>query len=213
MMAHCSTSVLSCSGPGRQRLGIIVPRSRIRASIHQVDPENTAIRRSIAMRRRVYHVEGPNPWWHVDTHLKLVRWKFVFHDSMMSTREPYSIWIVQIIFVLPRHSLVSIVQSITMGCHSRFVQIVKERMWKCGGLWWSNMNQPQLLPLGHLPTMNAMSVCSVTYIGVLLVSFVTYSTDWYLKTRLTQNETDIYCLHCVFSTHKCSLNSFCRYME
>ena len=27
---------------------------------HGVDPENTAVRRSIAIRRRVYHVEGPD---------------------------------------------------------------------------------------------------------------------------------------------------------
>ena len=38
--------------------GIIVQRARLRGSIHRVDPENTAIRRSIAIRRRVYHVDG-----------------------------------------------------------------------------------------------------------------------------------------------------------
>ena len=48
------------------RLGIIVPRSRLRASIHRVDPENTAARRSITIRRRVYHAEGPNSIWHID---------------------------------------------------------------------------------------------------------------------------------------------------
>ena len=42
------------------RLGIIVPRTRLRASIHQVNPENTAARRSITIKRRVYHAEGPN---------------------------------------------------------------------------------------------------------------------------------------------------------
>ena len=31
--------------------GILVQRARLRASIHRVDPENTALRRSIAIRR------------------------------------------------------------------------------------------------------------------------------------------------------------------
>ena len=34
--------------------GLLVPRSRLRASIHRVDPENTAAR-----RRRVYFADGP----------------------------------------------------------------------------------------------------------------------------------------------------------
>ncbi len=37
------------------RSSVRVPRSRLRASIHRVDPINTAIRRSIAIRRRRYH--------------------------------------------------------------------------------------------------------------------------------------------------------------
>ena len=48
------------------RLGIVVPRTRLRGSIHRVDPENTAARRSITVRRRAYHAEGPNSVWHVD---------------------------------------------------------------------------------------------------------------------------------------------------
>ena len=64
------------------RCGIIVPRARLQASIHRVDPENTALRRSIAIRRRVYHVEGPNALWHIDTHHKLIRWKLVTHGSI-----------------------------------------------------------------------------------------------------------------------------------
>ena len=38
---------------------ITVPRSRVRAAIHRVDPVNTAMRRSLAIRRRVYHSAGP----------------------------------------------------------------------------------------------------------------------------------------------------------
>ena len=64
------------------RRGIIIPRTRLRASIHRVDPENTAIRRSLAIRRRVYNVEGPNSLWHIDSHHKLIRWKFVTHGGI-----------------------------------------------------------------------------------------------------------------------------------
>ena len=62
--------------------GIIVQRARLRGSIHRIDPENTAIRRSIAIRRQVYHVAGPNYLWHLDGHHKLIRWKFVTHGGI-----------------------------------------------------------------------------------------------------------------------------------
>ena len=63
-------------------IGIIVPRATLRASIHQVDPFNTAVRRSITVRRRVYHVEGPNSLWHIDGHHKLIKWRFVVHGGI-----------------------------------------------------------------------------------------------------------------------------------
>ena len=44
---------------------VFVPRSRIRASIHRVDPVNTALRRRVTIRRRVYYAEGPNSVWHI----------------------------------------------------------------------------------------------------------------------------------------------------
>ena len=59
--------------------GIIVPRARMRASIHRIDPIGTAIRRSVTVRRRVYSVEGPNALWHVDGNHKLIKWRFVIH--------------------------------------------------------------------------------------------------------------------------------------
>lgn len=61
---------------------IIIPRARVRSSIHRVDPENTAIRRSVALRRRVYHVNGPNCLWHIDGHHKLIRWRLVVHGGI-----------------------------------------------------------------------------------------------------------------------------------
>ena len=42
------------------QFGVTVPRARLRASIHRVDPINTRARRSITTRRRVYRSEGPN---------------------------------------------------------------------------------------------------------------------------------------------------------
>ena len=59
-----------------------MPRARLRGSIHRVDPINTALRRSVALRRRVYHYEGPNAVWHVDGNHKLVRWRFVIHGGI-----------------------------------------------------------------------------------------------------------------------------------
>lgn len=64
------------------RRGVILQRARIRASIHRIDPINTAIRRSVALRRRVYHVDGPNSVWHIDGHHKLIRWRFVTHGGI-----------------------------------------------------------------------------------------------------------------------------------
>ena len=64
------------------RLGVVLPRARVRASIHRCDPVNTALRRSITIRRRVYHVNGPNSLWHIDGHHKLIKWRFVLHGGI-----------------------------------------------------------------------------------------------------------------------------------
>lgn len=64
------------------RLGIVIPRARMRASIHRVDPINTALRRSFAVRRRRYHASGPNSVWHVDGNHKLIRWKMILHGGI-----------------------------------------------------------------------------------------------------------------------------------
>ena len=64
------------------RLGVYLPRARIRASIHRVDPVNTALRRSVAIRRRVYYVSGPNSLWHIDGHHKLIKWRMIVHGGI-----------------------------------------------------------------------------------------------------------------------------------
>ena len=64
------------------RLGINVPRSRVRSSIHRVDPVNVILRRNSVIRRRVYHSDGPNCVWHLDGHHKMVRWRLVIHGGI-----------------------------------------------------------------------------------------------------------------------------------
>ena len=61
---------------------IRIPHTRLRASIHRVDPVNTALRRSTAVVRRVYHVGDPNEVWHFDGHHKLIRWRLVTHGGV-----------------------------------------------------------------------------------------------------------------------------------
>ena len=56
------------------RQNIILPRTRIRASIHRIDPQGTAVR-SVAVRRQVYHAEGPNYVWHIDGNHKLIKYR------------------------------------------------------------------------------------------------------------------------------------------
>ena len=63
------------------RLNIKVQRTKLRESIHHVDPEGVAERRSIAVKRRKHHVERPNEVCHIDGHHKLIRWQMVIHGG------------------------------------------------------------------------------------------------------------------------------------
>ena len=58
---------------------VFIPRARLRALIHRVDPEGARIRRSVTIRRRLYVSEGPNAVWHINGHHKLIRWRLVTH--------------------------------------------------------------------------------------------------------------------------------------
>lgn len=62
--------------------GIHISRSKLRASIHQVDHENTQLRLSHVVKHRQYSVESPNSLWHIDGHHKLIRWRFVVHGAI-----------------------------------------------------------------------------------------------------------------------------------
>ena len=53
--------------------GIKVQRRRVRESLHRTDPVGVAVRRSLAIMRRRYHVPRPNSLWHIDGNHKLIR--------------------------------------------------------------------------------------------------------------------------------------------
>ena len=57
--------------------GIKMHRIRLRDSIHRVDQEGVKERKKVRLKRRVYNVQRPNHWWHVDTNHKLVSWNFI----------------------------------------------------------------------------------------------------------------------------------------
>ena len=62
--------------------GIRVPRAQLRRSIHRVDPEGVAKRRSSAVKRRLYQVSHANEVWHIDGNHKLIKWRFVVHGGI-----------------------------------------------------------------------------------------------------------------------------------
>ena len=59
--------------------GIPIPKARIRASIHRVDPVNAALRWIRKNPRWVYNVPGLNSLWHNDDLHKLIYWKIIIH--------------------------------------------------------------------------------------------------------------------------------------
>lgn len=54
--------------------GQVIQRQRVRASLRRVDPDGTSERWSAAVHRRVYSVATPNTLWHMDGHMKLIRY-------------------------------------------------------------------------------------------------------------------------------------------
>ena len=51
-------------------------RVKLRESIHQIDSVGVSEKRSVAVRRRIYHVKGPNEVWQIDGHHKLIKWNW-----------------------------------------------------------------------------------------------------------------------------------------
>ena len=71
---HCGEGLIKQILLGKR---IKVQRWRLRESLHRVDSEGIAQRKKGRLHRRVYHVEGPNHIWHVDTNHKLICWNLV----------------------------------------------------------------------------------------------------------------------------------------
>ena len=62
--------------------GLRVQESRVRDSMHRVDPRGMERRFRQALHRRKYSVCMPNSLWHIDGHHKLVRWRIVVHGGI-----------------------------------------------------------------------------------------------------------------------------------
>ncbi|XP_071855034.1 uncharacterized protein [Apostichopus japonicus] len=62
--------------------GIRVQRRRVRSALELADPVGTAGRWGSSVSRRSYSVPGPNSLWHIDGHMKLIRWGLVTHAGI-----------------------------------------------------------------------------------------------------------------------------------
>ena len=62
--------------------GIYISRQKVRDSLLRVDPSGVMQRFKKAIKRRRYHVPGPNSVWHLDGYHKLIRWGIVIHGAV-----------------------------------------------------------------------------------------------------------------------------------
>ncbi|XP_041843875.1 uncharacterized protein LOC121641664 [Melanotaenia boesemani] len=63
--------------------GLLVQRSRVRASMLRTNPGAAALRAVLRRpERRAYQVAGPNSLWHIDGNHKLIRWRIVIHGGV-----------------------------------------------------------------------------------------------------------------------------------
>lgn len=53
--------------------GVVVSQARVGRILAKVDPVGCAHRWSQVLSRRVYRVAGANALWHIDAHMKLIR--------------------------------------------------------------------------------------------------------------------------------------------
>ena len=54
--------------------GLRIQRARVRSALSAANPAAAARRWSQTVARRCYRVAAPNSLWHIDSHLKLVRY-------------------------------------------------------------------------------------------------------------------------------------------
>ena len=71
---HCGEGLIKQLLIGKH---VKVQRKRLRDSLHSVDGHGIEQRRRGRLQRRVYNVQGPNHFWHVDTNHKLIRWNLI----------------------------------------------------------------------------------------------------------------------------------------
>ena len=57
-----------------------VQRERVRSSLRRVDPNSSSQRFRRTARRRTYRVAFPNSLWHIDGHMKLIRYQLFVPD-------------------------------------------------------------------------------------------------------------------------------------
>ena len=184
-------------------LGYIVPRARLRASLHRVDPINTALRRSIAIRRRVYSVDGPNSLWHIDGNHKLIKWRFVIHGGI----DGYSRTIVYL--TCSTNNEASTVMSSYMDAvsvHGLPDQVRSDQGGENVEVWQYMLEQHH--------SESAVLVGSSTHneriehlwrdvhrcVGVLYADLFRKMEDDGILSSL--NEVDLFCLHVVFFCHE-----------
>ncbi|XP_029199263.2 uncharacterized protein LOC122948369 [Acropora millepora] len=105
-MSHPNCGEVMIIGHLRAR-GIIVQRSRVRESIHRVDPQGADDRRCRGIRRRVYSVPCPNFIWHLDV--------TTIHPKLCQ--------------------ICSSVQSVSMEDHSKYELTKEEKMYVFGTKW------------------------------------------------------------------------------
>lgn len=63
-------------------VGLKVRRKDLRDSVHRVDSDSTPRRRAHTIHRRIYSSEHPNSVLHIDSHHKLIQWRFIIHASI-----------------------------------------------------------------------------------------------------------------------------------
>ena len=61
---------------------IHVQRARVRAVIHEIDPEGVEARKAPTINRRSYYAPCPHYVWHIDGNHKLIKWKLVIHTAV-----------------------------------------------------------------------------------------------------------------------------------
>ncbi len=114
------------------RLGLKVTRQDLRDSIHRVDHANTVARRSTVVQRRLYAVACPNAVWHMDSHHKLIRWRFITHAAIDGFSR--TMLYVLITTKLTQCSLVFRMVYLSMDCLNVSAQITVVKTLKYGNI-------------------------------------------------------------------------------